>query len=895
MISLKKIIAGAISLSMSIISFNIVFAEDKVYYDDNFESMATGVLVNLGITSNSDYPGYLFECSSRSADQNQQSIQVEQDAEKGNVVKMQISKYASADRYLRMNLTNLSDATFNADTIIEFNVKMEAPADGGTAPQLDITDTVGTTLSYTVSNYNVWENVTLVAAADGTLYTIVRDQDENVIDLQLGETIFGVPTRISIPGTYNSTVYIDDLKITDGTYVLSPDVTIEYAKSQIDLTEGNTAVSEAENGSYDVISDFTLPSSIVDVSWKIEQKAKESDSWEESTFLTVNRNSVKVNNVAEVEDYDFRLIGTFSYGGTTNDEIYVLNVKSPNTIMNDYVSLLQLRDKASGTALQPNDDGVYQIAGDLELDKGNEYVTVTWNCYKPEVTIVTDDEGNETEVIEWVDSSIVSSDGVFQAEDYTGELKLTATLTCNGESIQKDFVVASTINAVEEYIDPVIASLTVTSADDATVVYEDAKNIGIVNRDLQFPTSVKVADGDVKIAWEVVSGEEYASIDKNGLLTIMTQDNSAHEVELKAVFTYVKNSNDIISKTDEGYKLNVQFSEDDVNSDDTALDKYKVRFDAANEDQFDIPSSTSSDIELITEGEFGSSIKWTSNAPTIISNTGDFTRPSTNRNVTLTASIMSGAFSETKTFEVTARARSTSSGSGGGGGGGSTSSTGSTSNIDTSGTIAQANPGTITTPQSSQEIVDELIQQREEAENRFTDIGGVSWARDAINGLYDAGIINGKTETTFAPNDNVTRAEFAKMLMGVFGLTSSGFTTSSFYDVPTDAWYFQSVESAYNLGIINGVSAGYFDPDANITRQDMAVMVMRAATVAGQSVTAVEEAITFADDASIADYAKEAVSTLQAAGIINGVSDTEFAPVSNATRAQAAQILYSFL
>lgn len=72
-------------------------------------------------------------------------------------------------------------------------------------------------------------------------------------------------------------------------------------------------------------------------------------------------------------------------------------------------------------------------------------------------------------------------------------------------------------------------------------------------------------------------------------------------------------------------------------------------------------------------------------------------------------------------------------------------------------------------------------------------------------------------------------------------------------------------------------------------------MVMRAATVAGQSVTAVEEAITFADDASIADYAKEAVSTLQAAGIINGVSDTEFAPVSNATRAQAAQILYSFL
>lgn len=72
-------------------------------------------------------------------------------------------------------------------------------------------------------------------------------------------------------------------------------------------------------------------------------------------------------------------------------------------------------------------------------------------------------------------------------------------------------------------------------------------------------------------------------------------------------------------------------------------------------------------------------------------------------------------------------------------------------------------------------------------------------------------------------------------------------------------------------------------------------MVMRAAKATSKVPEAVVEAANFADSGSIADYAKEAVDTLQRAGIINGMTDTTFAPNGNATRAQAAKILYAFL
>lgn len=890
---MKKFTAVFAAAALGISAAPMVLADDvtlfegeTVYYDESFDGMS-GTLVNLDETTheNRSYEGYFFECSTRGEDTSQQSISIVADGTHGNTLQYRIAKYASSDRYLRMNLTKIKDgdnviAEFTGDTIISFATKMTAPAAGVDAPQLIISDISGMTLSYTAKDYGVWEYVTLVVDTDNVMYTIVKDENGNVKYFEEGTSFFSTPASIEIPGTYNSTVAIDDLYIADGDYVLDEQAPIDYAKSLLSITDGNAAVTAQNDDSYNVISDFTLPTATVDASWRVEQKLKESEAWEPATYLTISSSNVIVNNTAEdVESYDYRLVATLSYGSTTDERVFNLNVLHPDTILENYAAELDLIDADTQAVLSPGENDVYAISNDLVLSSGDEFVKINWECFVGE---------NET-------SNVISSTGGYYPTDYMGELTLRATLTYGDTSIPKEFKVASTVNSVTEYIDPTIASLTAVSADNSEVVYSDLKNIGTVKNDIQLPTSVKVDDGTVSVNWTVVSGADNASIDANGLLTIMTQDYNAHEVSLSAEFTYVKDSINVISKTEEGYNFTVQFTKEDAASEDSALDKYKVRFDSAYAEQFEsIPTRTTTSFSLPTEGMFGSAIKWTSNAPTVISNSGSVSRPSSDRTVQLTASIMSGAASETKTYEVTVTGKGSSSG-GGGGGGGSTSSTGTSSHVNGGGAVASGNTSDIYVPTTGQQVIDELIEQKEEAENAFTDLGSVSWARDAINALAEAGIINGKTETEFAPNDTVTRAEFAKMLMGVFGLNTTTYSTSSFNDVSTDAWYFQSVESAYNLGIIQGVAPGYFDPNANITRQDMAVMVVRAATLSGSPITAVNEAKVFADDASIADYAKEAVTTLQTAGIINGMTDTEFAPLSNATRAQAAQVLYSFL
>ena len=604
----------------------------------------------------------------------------------------------------------------------------------------------------------------------------------------------------------------------------------------------------------------------------------------ESDVISYKDGSILIDgNAIETGSYDFAIN---AYERSTPNSyvsfpmtLTVGNLDPEEVIKTAKSTVSELTYSINGEPLSKDEDGNYIVDGDINLNHGSDILPVEWKCEQS-----TDGET-------WVESDEITSNGVVMPHGFEGQVRLVASLSYKG--VSDTVTIPVKIFDVEDtYITPNISEISVTSVDDATVKTK-LSEITDLDYDIQLPKSLDVELGNMDIKW--TASTDNILIDDKNVATIHTSDLTEHQVNLIATFVYSRDNTELIRVSHE-YPVTVGFTESDLESEDASLDKYKVRFDAEYEENFeDIPTTTSSDIELPTKGMFGSTIKWTSNAPSVISNNGSVTRQNSNRDVTLTASIMSGAVSETKTFDVTVRGKSSSSSSSGGGGGGSVSSVGGSSNVNTGGAIAGNNPGVITTPPIGQEVVDELVQQKEEAENRFTDIGSVSWARDAINSLYDAGIINGKTETTFAPNDNVTRAEFAKMLMGVFGLNSDAFTTSSFYDVSPSDWYFQSVESAYNLGIINGVAPAYFDPNANITRQDMAVMVVRAATVSGKAIPTVNEAKTFADEASIADYAKDAVSTLQVGGIIDGVTDTTFAPTDNATRAQAAKILYSFL
>lgn len=174
---------------------------------------------------------------------------------------------------------------------------------------------------------------------------------------------------------------------------------------------------------------------------------------------------------------------------------------------------------------------------------------------------------------------------------------------------------------------------------------------------------------------------------------------------------------------------------------------------------------------------------------------------------------------------------------------------------------------------------------------RFIDLNSVEWAYEAIMALADNGIVNGKTDNEFYPNDKVTREEFAKLLVCMAKLENSEYSSDHFTDVGADAWYSKYVNIAYENGICNGIGNGNFGVGNEITRQDMAVMVHNLLKSANEAINPLYTE--FADDEDISDYAKPAVSSLSAMGIINGVGDNMFAPKDNATRAQAAVIIYA--
>lgn len=176
--------------------------------------------------------------------------------------------------------------------------------------------------------------------------------------------------------------------------------------------------------------------------------------------------------------------------------------------------------------------------------------------------------------------------------------------------------------------------------------------------------------------------------------------------------------------------------------------------------------------------------------------------------------------------------------------------------------------------------------------NIFDDIDDVSWAVEAIIELAQKGIILGKGDRLFYPNDNITREEFVKIIVKTF-FENAEVSDKSFDDVSDGEWYAEFVKKACGEGIINGIGENIFGTGMNITREDMAVIAYRTALKSGKMKESERvSGFIFADDEQISDYAKTAVYALYDAGIINGVSEDEFAAKDYLTRAQAAKIIY---
>ena len=283
-----------------------------------------------------------------------------------------------------------------------------------------------------------------------------------------------------------------------------------------------------------------------------------------------------------------------------------------------------------------------------------------------------------------------------------------------------------------------------------------------------------------------------------------------------------------------------------------------------------------SDIELPTVGNtYGTKISWITSNAAVISAKGKVNRPAVNgsKTVKMTAVGELEGVKETYAYslKVPGKGAASSVSSGGGGGGGFVS-----------------NPSSSTTskPSSAPAATENTGNTQNESNAGFNDLDSVAWAKEAIDYMFAQGYIDGVGDGRFAPNDAVTREQFVKMLVNVFGLEADSDNAASFADVQSGAWYAEYVNIAASLGIVSGMGDGSFGVGTPISRQDMAVMIARCTNVEGG------DAAEFADDSAISDYAADAVHAMKSAGYLSGDEKGNFNPKNTATRAETATVLY---
>ncbi|WP_052948022.1 S8 family peptidase [Aneurinibacillus tyrosinisolvens] len=169
----------------------------------------------------------------------------------------------------------------------------------------------------------------------------------------------------------------------------------------------------------------------------------------------------------------------------------------------------------------------------------------------------------------------------------------------------------------------------------------------------------------------------------------------------------------------------------------------------------------------------------------------------------------------------------------------------------------------------------------------FSDITG-HWAETSFTRLIDMGVLHGFDDGTLKPNRNITRAEFAAMVVNVFNLQPKGEKT--FKDVAPSYWARNEISIAASNGIINGYSPAAFGPNDLLTREQMAAIVVKAAKL-----PLVNGGNTFKDQASISRWAAQSVKTASANGIVHGLEGNLFNPKGKATRAEAVAVIVNAL
>ena len=857
----------------------ITVPAERVFYNEDFEGWSVGRVVSLASTESSfEKPGYAFTSATRAdgGDGNHNiSIANSSTAGIGKYINVLVSQYP--DRAHTFNLTRCTTAAgFEKDLKVSFNINMTDNGSGSSATPTVVylqDDGDSIAISRSISDKMVsgtWYNMELIVYNESGKYTLtIRDLSGNLVDVVTGSTDIKKITGFS-GGSVNHNFSIDKLYVSTGTI------------PEINSTGKNLITSQTDDGA--VIANVSNANDIeISTSGNIPASA-----------VAVENDAVVVHTTNASDDYKGTVTITAKSDITVKSEIDIV------------VGTDQSFANAAAASIEPTGDAITK-EGNSYIFNGDEAINLPKTYYGAAVS--------------WEDPSgaINTATGKLTKLPDGNTITLTATVNYNGKTAKQTFTID--LKDYKALVNNIIAE----SQKAAVVPYTNSVVKGVVTADIfadnaviwnnvSFPstTSVDIGEDTYQLAttWTVekVNEDDPTYLSSAGVISV--PDTDPHKVKITRTVEYKPNGSALKSDT-QPKTVDVQFNAADAEKylidenvgqlylDDEAwanrneylkamVYDYVVKFDKALVAKYDVPKSATSNFELNTDkGVFGSDISWRSSLGTVISidgSTAKVTQPSNSTTVTLTADIEYKTASDKQEFRVAVGGTGSGSSGGGGGFSGGSSNGGGTRGGTSSPVIG--NTGFVSVDQTS-------ASDTNPNPSGFTDLDSVSWALTAINNLCVYGVVNGKAPGLFCPNDNVTRAEFAKILVGAFNIPTVSVGSATFTDVPRGHWASAYVETAYQKGIITGYDNGAFDPDAYVTRQDMAVMVQRAASVMGYSLSPVEEAIEFTDAANIASYAQEAVSTLQQADIVNGVGDGAFEPLSTSTRAQACQMIYN--
>ncbi|MGN0107624.1 MAG: immunoglobulin-like domain-containing protein [Hominilimicola sp.] len=515
----------------------------------------------------------------------------------------------------------------------------------------------------------------------------------------------------------------------------------------------------------------------------------------------------------------------------------------------------------------------------IGYEDGDSANSVTSNLVLPT-------EGQYGEVITWQSSntSVVTPQGIVTRGEDDMRVTLTANVSLVGASAKRSFdiTVKSRISAEEKNAaivaqDKAALEIRYAPGDSQSSVTASLTlaEMGAYGSAIVWTSS----NEDIITGYGVVTRPETDTQVKLTALILRTgaQDTKEFTVTVKGEKKQTSTGGDTSNTGDTSNNGNDTADTETVNRVLSALTIIYSIGDSA--------SYVTNNLTLASEGSDGTVIEWSSSHPAVVTAYGGVVRQAQDVSVTLTATATKGNASSTKTFTVLVKAApqipvnpdngteeeiQKSNGSDAGGNG----------YVETQPTTA---------PSTGQTTTENQPTTTDSARISFNDIDSVPWAQEAILALVNKGVISGMSDTEYAPQSQIRRADFVILLVRMLGL--DGEITESFDDVTQSDYYYEPVALAKSLGIISGVGDNKFAPESSITRQDMMVMTCNALEKLGKGNFRTADLSDFNDKNDIADYAYESVSKMVGAGYISG-DGGNLNPKNNTTRAETAVFLY---